>query len=131
MDDYKDPEWIAEIKRRYPMMFQGIDLYNFGCDDGWRSILEELCANLAAMELPALRILQIKEKFGGLRVYVRGGNAAVNAEFRKAVGEAAKTCEVCGAPGVIDQRSAEGPFRWVKTLCAPCRAARDHKKRTP
>ena len=129
MDDYKDPEWIAEIKRRYPAMFEGIERYNFSCGEGWRPILEGLCASIAAMNLPELRVVQIKEKFGGLRFYVHNANSAVHAAIDAAEREAAKICEECGAPGVSDPRMGHGYSGWIKTLCAGCRAARDEKKR--
>ena len=69
--------------------------------------------------MPQVVAVQIKEKFGGLRVYTRSGPRFVEAiqeELREAVGEAEaksfKTCEMCGQPGKI------GGSSWAKTFCS-------------
>jgi len=47
-------------------------------------------------------ILQVKEKFGGLRIYTHGGDyEAIDAAVRDAERKASTTCEHCGAPGVL------------------------------
>lgn len=62
-----------------------------------------------------IEILQIKEKFGGLRFYV--GEVPANLYFRVnnaiSLAEAASfaTCEECGEPG---KRRGGG---WIRTLC--------------
>lgn len=73
--------------------------------------IPELEASLAkAMEeLPT--ILQIKEKFGSLRVYIGGGTETHYAYISFAAAMASHTCEVCGSPG--EPRDGD----WVKTLC--------------
>lgn len=66
-----------------------------------------------ADEIAALPILvQIKEKFGTLRVYVHNSTDRVEALIDFAEGMSAVTCEVCGKPGKLD--STHG---WVKTHC--------------
>lgn len=62
-----------------------------------------------AAQLPV--ILQVKEKFGELRFYMKGGTAAHEAYVDFACAMSIRVCEVCGAPG---QRR---DTRWVKTLC--------------
>jgi hypothetical protein len=57
-------------------------------------------------------INQVKEKFGGLRFYVSGGDPIIWAYIRFAEYMASKTCEECGAPGT---RHNTG---WIRTLCA-------------
>ncbi len=95
---------------------------------GWRSILESLHVKLQTT-LPNYTIGQVKEKFGGLRVY--GYPTSGESEFedtpeddewaawteaiRWAEFEAAQTCESCGAPGV-----ARTTNYWIKTLCDDC-----------
>lgn len=59
-------------------------------------------------------ILQVKEKFGGLRFYVRGGSARIDAGIGIICGLSERICENCGAPGT--QRNTG----WVKTLCDNC-----------
>lgn len=65
---------------------------------------------------------QVKAKFGGLRLYVLGGDespegqrfAAQLSEIVAAAAQrAARSCQMCGAPGEL--RSAGG---WWGTVCA-------------
>lgn len=54
---------------------------------------------------------QVKEKFGTLRFYYRGGDDVIDGMVRMAEAMTAITCEVCGSPG--SQRGGG----WIKTLC--------------
>jgi hypothetical protein len=56
-------------------------------------------------------ILQAKEKFGGLCIYVNVANDTIRQRLLAAQLESFLTCEVCGQPG---QRRERG---WIKTLC--------------
>ncbi len=72
-----------------------------------------------------LRAVQVKEKFGDLRVYVRGADGervlpdaiaeTVHAAIGAAIKEASRICQQCGA--ACPRRKARS---WV-TLCDPCR----------
>ncbi|PYX49951.1 MAG: hypothetical protein DMG76_35780 [Acidobacteria bacterium] len=86
--------------------------------DGWFDILWRLCVDLeplvAEFEQAAgcqFEILQVKEKFGELRIHVNHANDAIRERIGVAKEEAYRTCEVCGQPG---QRREGG---WIKTLC--------------
>jgi hypothetical protein len=54
---------------------------------------------------------QVKEKFGTLRFYYRGGDDYVDGVVRMGEAMTAVTCETCGAPG----RQRGGG--WIVTLC--------------
>lgn len=108
-----------------------------GVGRGWWPIVEALCLNIQAHidrsvnnkawidrqhpnvqaaivakdVCPQVRVLQIKEKFGGLRFYYEGGDDRVDGMVRMAEAWAARTCEECGAPGQTR------PGGWVRTLC--------------
>lgn len=71
--------------------------------------LSELRLEEANEAIP--RASQVKEKFGGLRFYVDGGDEVSNRLISFAESLSVKTCEVCGAPG----RQRDGG--WIKTLC--------------
>lgn len=60
---------------------------------------------------PQVVVEQVKEKFGTLRFYYRGGDDYVDGVVRMAEEMSAVTCEECGAPG----RSRRGG--WIRTLC--------------
>lgn len=55
--------------------------------------------------------VQVKEKFGGLRFYIDGGDDIVYAMIGMAESMSVVTCETCGSPG--RQRSGG----WIRTLC--------------
>jgi hypothetical protein len=59
------------------------------------------------------KILQVKEKFGGLRFYYNGGTSAeyIDGAVCMAEAMASRTCEVCGRPG--ERRGGD----WIQTLC--------------
>ena len=87
--------------------------------DGWFDILWRLCVDLeplvTEMERASGRkfeVLQVKEKFGGLRFYVNcRRNEAIRQRIGIAADESFHTCEVCGQPGTLREE------RWIKTLC--------------
>ena len=58
---------------------------------------------------------QIKEKFGGLRIYFRGGDDYVEGVVRMAEEYSYKVCEVCGNAGKPNKGG------WITTLCDNCR----------
>lgn len=94
--------------------------YNYASTGpGWSDLLLELDATLALVS-PGTHYVQIKEKFGGLRVYTSGMTPDGIKAMQKADKKAYETCEMCGQPGELrDQR------RWVLTLCDSC----DNKKK--
>ena len=96
------PNWISDLKMQFPQLFQGILPYHIACGEGWSGLLTQLCGRLDALALPDLKVVQIKEKFGGLRFYVEGGNGSeeVYALIQQAEAKAYLTCEACGAPAV-------------------------------
>jgi hypothetical protein len=91
----------------------------FRCDDGWEPLIRDLseklerdCCVYDGEERPY--VVQVKEKFGGLRVYVSHGTSKMYETIRRAEERSTSVCEVCGAEGrTRKHRSAY----WVKTVC--------------
>jgi len=87
-------------------------------DEGWYQIIVDCDDELTAID-PKYEILQIKEKFGGLRYYMTPCDDTTK-EQRDRMYEvvskyeeiATRTCEATGQPGVL-MKSVGG---WVKTL---------------
>lgn len=77
---------------------------------GWRPIVEEFMDTLAGTDYQAI---QIKEKFGGLRMYLHSpSKATLNRDaYDKAVEKASRTCCICGEPGVLRNTN------WMAVLC--------------
>ena len=90
----------------------------FTNDDAWFDILWRLCEDLeplvAKFEQASgsqFEVLQVKEKFGGLRIYVSDADDAIRQRLEAAIQESFHTCEVCG------QRGERREGGWTKTLC--------------
>lgn len=112
---------------KYPRLFKGItkpltqNLMAFGieCGDGWYNILDKLFAKLNKYK--DIELMQVKEKFGGLRIYINGVNTKYSDKvydlIDKAEAKSFKTCEMCGKPGKNQTIN-----NWVYTVC------KDHKQ---
>lgn len=91
---------------------------DFYVSQGWWPLLVRLDQRLATLD-PTYRLSQVKSKFAVLQFYLAAlPRADVGAAFadaiREAEAEAARTCELCGKPGVL-RRSREGTYA---LLCA-------------
>lgn len=84
------------------------DRYEVECGAGWDSIYVPLIERCKA---EGAAVLQVKEKFGGLRFYVGGGTDDLFDAIDKAESKSFTICELCGAPAEL----REGAY-W-KTLC--------------
>lgn len=89
--------------------------YKYCVGSGWHSLLDQLHAELAEAD-PDYETLQVKEKFGDLRVYVissmrNGGTREIISKYENL---SSQTCELCGQPGKHTNTS------WIKTLCEEC-----------
>ncbi|APZ33934.1 hypothetical protein BOH66_06425 [Microbacterium aurum] len=90
----------------------------FYVSQGWWPLLVRLEQRPATLD-PTYRVSQVKSKFAVLQFYLEGmprgdvGPAFADA-IREAEAEAARTCELCGKPGVLC-RSREGTYA---LLCA-------------
>jgi len=116
-----------QLLQQYQPLFRrrdGIPLghFNFAVGDGWYRLIYEMLDEIAAAPGNAdVNILQIKEKFGGLRVYYDGGSSSVSAAVDTAARKALMTCEHCGSTKSV----ARGGRNWVRTLCETCRPKYD------
>lgn len=72
--------------------------------------------------VPQVTLDQVKEKFGTLRFYYRGGDDIVDGMVRMAESMSGVTCEQCSAPA---QTHGGG---WVRTICTPCEEQRNALK---
>lgn len=93
---------------------------------GWEPLVIDLHHKLREID-PDYQIVQIKEKFGGLRYYTRQ-TLGVFDEFRDLINEAEelsfKTCEECGGTDEVETDTLGPGYFWIFTLCDTCRAER-------
>jgi len=140
------------LTTKFPKLFTGFQRPNgqgfypfwFECGDGWYTLIEELAKDIQnhvdhqnetytykvergeAKEEDRpdyqVRAVQVKQKFGGLRFYINGGNEYIDGMITFAESMSYKTCEHCGNPG----RTCGGG--WIYTFCEPCEVL-DSKRR--
>lgn len=83
----------------------------FACvGPGWKSLLDNLVDELLVLGWDGT-IMQVKEKFGGLRFYIGAGSDEVHDVVRKAEAASTYICETCGEPGQLVTRG------WWHTAC--------------
>jgi hypothetical protein len=109
--------WPTWFNVKGDFRYTGMTL-GFQHGDDWFDILWRLCGDLeplvAELEKQTGRqfeVLQVKEKFGGLRFYVNHANDGIRQRIQTAKGESFDTCEICGKPGELRES------RWIRTLC--------------
>ena len=80
------------------------------CGDGWLHLIDATLRTVSAEDAHFI-IRQIKEKFGGLRIYLTA-DASLYPMLNVVEHISLMTCEECGKPG--KQISDKG---WIKTRC--------------
>jgi hypothetical protein len=112
--------------------------FGIECNNGWYDLLSAVCwrifqheKNIADrvrirnennkendqsdLDYVPVKFDQIKEKFGGLRIYFSGGDDYVEGVIGMAEEMSYKICEVCGNSGKPNKGG------WITTLCNSCR----------
>lgn len=86
------------------------------CGEGWCGLIRNVCRiaehRIKNRKISEFKFVQIKEKFGGLRMYFEGGDDYIAGAVDMAETCSFQTCEVTGKPGVICKKGG-----WLKTLC--------------
>lgn len=122
----------GELAKKHNWMFEGLDpkepfyLFGFEVGIGWYEIIERLLDSLEkeTEKDPTLkeyfRVVQIKEKYGGLRFYTSCESEKISDLIDDAEQESYVTCEECGKRAKL--RNIDG---WYTTLCKKCYKKRD------
>lgn len=140
MDKY--PDFIQPMKgpQRTLMCF------GFECDKGWYPLLNSLFEKIDKIVNPNIfikvfriikgfilrkklsysgfEVIQVKEKFGGLRVYTNFSTDEIENLIGEAEKKADKTCEICGRPGCLCSNGG-----WLKTMCEGCMKGKEGYKK--
>lgn len=121
-----------EIVQAYPHMFPdyGKPLHtmnSFQIGEGWMTLVKNLVEEISqhqdsTPECEPVQFVQIKEKFGELRVYTHGGDDQVDYMIAQAETASRTVCEVCGLPG-----SVRKDLMWLAALCDAHYEERKHR----
>jgi len=118
------------IKRGKPMNSMNGGL---GIGKGWYSLLDEACQMLESYrnQCPEIHILQIKEKFARLTIYIGFNHASqelckeIYDKLQEICNRSSFICEDCGTKESVTT-SASGGY-WLRTLCESCHFSRGAK----
>lgn len=130
---------------KYPQILKRENLkYGFSCGDGWFPIIDRACSfvqnhtdwhnaqgeysvresPIDGVTIPQFEMRQVKEKFGGLRLYGTGFTDYTRGAIDMAEGMSYRICEVCGSTGSLRKS------RWWQTLCDQHNEEREAKNRS-
>lgn len=88
--------------------------FGIQCGDGWYELIRSLCKEIQEYsERTGEQVvaIQVKEKFGGLRVYTSDYSDELRAILSKYERQSFSVCEVTGEPGVLCVNGI-----WYRTL---------------
>jgi hypothetical protein len=115
---------IKALKARCPLLFNVADKEEhprcgFYIAEGWFPMVRQLClliedqlVNFVPEEIrKEIYLAQVKEKFGGLRVYLNKSTPYIDGAIAFAEALSFHICEECGAPGELRLTS------YHRTLC--------------
>ena len=110
---------FSVFRKEFPILFGGYRAYEPEIGQGWFYLLWDLCVTLEGFAhrriregLPLMQIVQVKEKWGGLRCYLDHATQEAIDLAQAASLRSETVCEACGRPGNL--RPIGG---WFKTLC--------------
>lgn len=103
-------------------------VFGLECGDGWFTLIDTLCKSIrchmknynrgkADEDTLQVKVLQVKEKFGGLRFYVESADEYVYGLIDLAESMSYEICEYCGGTEDV-QRTDQ---RWIRYYCKNCR----------
>jgi hypothetical protein len=130
--------WQKELFERFPLFFKYKEDklnsamgFGFECGDGWFFLLHDLFKRIEEHfkgDIPeSFYVTQVKEKFGGLRVYISSAPREVHDMIWEAELRSFFVCEDCGAvndyvKGVSKTYKSfyRDKLGWISTLCNRC-----------
>ena len=102
---------MEEIKTCY-------ELFGIECGKGWYPLIKPIIDYIEEYNKNndnKIEILQIKEKFGGLRIYTNFHTDELYDMINHAENESYHVCEICGSREDIGQTQG-----WITTICRSC-----------
>jgi len=115
--------WDIPIRKKYAHKIDNESIiYEWGiqCSEGWKKIIEEFLTNLEILDTyNNVKIFQIKEKFGKLRIYLTNIPTEIENTVYELIkiteDESAFICEVCARHSKIRTIN-----KFLTTVCDKC-----------
>nr|CAD6612664.1 hypothetical protein RKHAN_02508 [Rhizobium sp. Khangiran2] len=104
---------LDDLQQDYPGVFDRAKYVDVGI--GWLPLVRDFITE-ALLHDPSLEVLEMKEKFGTLRIWSDTDVLEARLAKGKAEIKSGLTCEVCGAEGWL-RRPPPGRWAWWRTLC--------------
>ena len=105
---------MKPISPRYPtyVIYEGYDraLALESVGKGWSSLVNEVFDFMEQNRIHS-KVIQVKEKWGGLRIYTDVIDNRLDEKIREMEKKSFTICEDCGMPGVLRGGG------WYRTLC--------------
>lgn len=142
-----------KLLETYPKIFSRYNLpptqtamcWGFDCGDGWFWLIDNLCHSIQTYvdsrnegirirkkaklsmneEEWQVEASQVKEKFGGLRFYINGGNDYIQGMIWLAEDMSKRICERCGGTKNVQQTTTG----WISSLCPKCMSRKANESR--
>ena len=114
-----------EVLHRSPIFFERCQWIE--CGYGWLDPIDRLAIEIEKLSeinmkldrrFSGHRAVQIKQKFGGLRVYMERSDEKVDNLIKVAEDVCAETCETCGGAGKLRNGG------WITVKCDACMEAK-------
>jgi hypothetical protein len=114
MDTYEKSEARIALEAKIDPLWDERPVFRaLDVSDGWLPLIDQLVDDLTA--LGPFTVIQIKEKFGGLRFYTNTVTDEQQARITEAENKSTTVCEECGETG-----DGITIGSWMRTLCTPC-----------
>lgn len=115
-----DYMFSSSLRDDYPTLFRDdvgsiLRPFHFECGNGLFGILDGTLNQVykhATKNKIDITLSQVKEKFGSLRIYYRGGDSRISVLFGIAELVSENICELCGAAGTLSTRQG-----WMRVRC--------------
>lgn len=105
---------LDDLQADHPGVFDGARYVDVGI--GWLGLIHDF-VNEALSHDPSLSVLEVKEKWGTLRIWCDTPVIAARLAKGKAEAKSAYACEVCGAEGFVRRPPPGGGYAWWRCLC--------------
>ena len=113
-----------------PALQENLMAFGFMCGEGWYPIIFDTLDKIQEIvdrEGLDIQITEVKEKWGGLRIYIDGYTDEIEVLIEQAEEKSVSICEICGKDGKLMRVNG-----WWKTRCNDCleKEKEQERKRT-